>query len=287
MFNPVALLTAHGIEFNTAGKNTQEGWISIQCPLCGDGSDHGGFNLAGGYYNCWRCGSSSTAWVIRHLLNIGYTEAVRTIVEFEGQAVVTRRTREYASRVELPGKAMEPRHRKYLANLNYPRSVIEKYGLMGTGRMGRLAHRIVIPVHFDGTLVAWQCRTIVDGSPKYITSSPEESVLSVKDVLYNVDNCQQRRVIVVEGVTDVWRIGNNCVATFGIGWTTQQALLLAESFDEVHILFDSGENEQVRAKKLETRLTEYGCYAQVGHLESGDPGSMTDVQVAVLHRELC
>lgn len=289
MFDAVRFLSDYNVESFTEGKNTQPGWISIRCPLCDDHSNHGAFNIDGGYYYCWRCRSSSVPWVIHNLLKVDYTKAVSIASDYDTAHAghVELRERHHAKHVDIPGGPMEPRHRKYLLNRGFSRSTIRKYDLRGTPRNGRLAHRIVIPVYYGGQLVAWQARTIVNGSPKYLSSRVEESVYDVKQILYNLDNCPFRRAIITEGVTDVWRLGDHACATFGMGYSREQVLLMGERFDEVHILFDTGIEEEKRAEELAVELGGIGVHAEILSLDSTkDPGDMTPEQVRDLKQSL-
>lgn len=289
MFDAVRFLSDYNIESFTEGKHTQPGWISFRCPLCEDHSNHGAFNIAGGYYYCWRCRSSSVPWVIQHLLRVDYSKAVSIASDYDTAHAsrVQARERTYAKKVDLPGGPMEPRHRKYLLDRGFSRSIVRKYDLRGTPRSGPLAHRIVIPVYYGGQLVAWQARTILNTSPKYISSKIEESIYDTKKILYNLDNCPFRRVIVTEGVTDVWRLGDHACATFGMGFSQKQVLILGERFDEVYILFDSGAEEEKRAEELAVKLGSIRVYADILSIDSAkDPGDMTPEQVRDLKQSL-
>lgn len=275
MFDALRFLTEHHIETFQEGNNSQPGWVNIRCPLCGDHSNHGGFHLAGGYYHCWRCGGSSEAWVVKQLLRVSYPEAVRTVEVYSGT-----RTKQ-SRRVEkkpffVPGTEMERRHRRYLEQRGFDDLEIErKYGVLGTGRTGELAHRIVIPVILEGEVVTWQARTILDGAqPKYMACPNDVAKTPIKEVLYNLDNCRKRRVIAVEGVTDVWNVGDDCFATFGVATTKKQADLIADRFDELYILFDNEPEAQKRADAFAHSLAFVDVSVEVVVLDSdSDPGS--------------
>lgn len=83
------------------------------------------------------------------------------------------------------------------------------------GNVTQWAHRIVIPFHdAKGTIVQATGRTIHKTvKPKYRDIAKEIATTSAKNVLYNLHRCRRDRpLIVVEGVTDVWRLGGNTVA---------------------------------------------------------------------------
>lgn len=78
-------------------------------------------------------------------------------------------------------------------------------------------NRIIAPVWQHGVLVGWQGRYPDDidwkvtGIPKYYTRPG----MHKSKILHNLDNAKLRPfVVVVEGVTSVWRIGGPAVACF-------------------------------------------------------------------------
>jgi hypothetical protein len=77
--------------------------------------------------------------------------------------------------------------------------------------------RILIPIIQRRKLVSWQARSIEDAwgntpEPKYIF--PPKSKKSMW--LYNMDNALfHKDMVIVEGMTDVWRVGPQAVALFG------------------------------------------------------------------------
>ena len=53
--NIIKVLSDYRIDYDTEGKNTSTGFVSIACPWCEDDpSHHLGINLKEGYYTCWR-----------------------------------------------------------------------------------------------------------------------------------------------------------------------------------------------------------------------------------------
>lgn len=293
MFDAAKFLIDHNVPVFHSGSNVQRGWVGIKCPLCSDHSSHGGFNLSGGYYHCWRCGGSSVPWIVMNLLGISYSKAVDLVADYDQDFVrtieVRRETTVTLKAVGLPGGLLDLQQRKYLLRRGFDPAMLEdKYRIRGTGRTGDLAHRIVIPILFNGQVVAWQARTTIEGvEPRYLSSSTEESILSVKEVLYNLDNCKKRRVIVCEGVTDVWRVGDDCCATFGVAYSQEQRALLCERFDEIFVLFDTGREEFKRASELAALLDGAGKHVEIlSEIDAKDPGMMTEQQVEQLKDEL-
>jgi hypothetical protein len=114
--------------------------------------------------------------------------------------------------------------------------------------------RLYIPIRMGGLLVGWQGRYAGDrdwgacGVPKYYNAPG----LRKGQLLYNYDRAMaQPFVVVVEGVTDVWRLGPPAVALFGKSASPEQARLLAAGWHgkPVVILLDpdaADEAEKVR-----------------------------------------
>ncbi len=71
-----------------------------------------------------------------------------------------------------------------------------------------------------------------------------------------MDYIDKDKVIVVEGVTDVWRLGKGkAVATFGINFTQRQLnILVKRKFKKIGILFDNGQQAQEQADELKESL---------------------------------
>jgi len=90
-----------------------------------------------------------------------------------------------------------------------------------------VAGRIIIPCYMREQLVGWQARCIgepeSDNVPKYYTAPGTQR----NQILYNYDNAKGFNfVVLVEGPTDVWRVGNAGVASLGSAVSRSQIQLL-------------------------------------------------------------
>lgn len=118
--------------------------------------------------------------------------------------------------------------------------------------------RLLIPVHdrIDGEtkLIGWQARAIVpNDSPKYLTAKG----MKKSQALYGLPQIKDTGPIVItEGVTDVWRLGSNCVALFGKTASEAQLKLILKNFRgrELVVMLDS--DAAAEAKELVTRLAD-------------------------------
>lgn len=295
-FDAFAYLRDRGIRVWTEGKNVRgNGWINICCPLCQDHSNHGQFappGWDGPPYTCWICKGHSLQAVIMALERIDYLEACRRVRQYQtvGTSVMVRRPRPRPSgRLSLPKGAgpMGRTHREYLRGRGFdPEDLEARYGLLGTGPVGDLPHRLVIPIIFRTQMVSWQSRDITGRAElRYISASPALEVVKHKEVVYNIDNCRGQAIIVVEGLTDVWRLGDNTGATFGTGFTRAQINLLA-CYRRVFTVYDSETQAQNDAQGLCRILSGMGVETVNILLDSGDPGDMSQDDADRLKRDL-
>lgn len=111
--------------------------------------------------------------------------------------------------------------------------------------------RIIIPIDFRGARVGWQARLTYTPAGRYPPKYLSMAGLAKGQILYNYDRAQQMPfLILVEGVTSVWRLGDTAVAAFGKDLSESQARLLAEASHgekPVIVLLDGGEEEAIRA----------------------------------------
>lgn len=289
MFNCTKFLKDYNIQTSTKGKNTAPGWIQIKCPMCRDDSNHGGFNIKSGMYNCWQCGTHQVTAIIRNLLNISNKEAFSIWRQY--QTNFTYQSKEeikHAEKVIFPigtGPLLKM-HKDYLHKRKYEADKLEKeYSLKGTNHIGEDKFRIICPIYLNYQLISYIGRDITNKSDmRYKACSKENEVIHYKHTLYNIDQANKDSVIIVEGVTDVWRLGNNSIATFGIKYTIEQLYMIAEKYNRVFVLFDPGAEEQ--ANDLALALSSLNIEAQIIFINKDDPGDMTDEEAQYLNKQL-
>lgn len=250
----------YNVPYARSGQHKRAGWINCACPFCtGHSGFHGGFNIAEGYYNCYRCGSHSLFKVIALLTKANYS-VVKNIIKKYSQGsgeVIQRETREnIPSQITFPSdtQPLTQKAKKYLISRNFdPDKLSQIWGIQSTGHTGFYKHRILAPIHQKQKLVSYQCRDVTENHPqKYLACHQEEEIIQHQHCIYGLDQATQKgkTCLVVEGITDVWRMGVGSVCTFGIGFTKQQAKLIALNFDTVFILFDSEIQAQEKAEEL-------------------------------------
>ena len=263
-------LDEFGIYSDPNGKNMGVGWIAVDCPFCGDTGQHGGFNLHSGGWNCWKCATKhKTRAAIKELTGVSWKQTSNIMDDyFEGFGVHSGIAQEIKKvPFKYPGGNLLPdRAKAYLRGRGFdPEYLITKYNVGWGGLSGDYNLRIIIPVYLNKRLLSYQGRDMTgcEGVIRYKDCSKAEAIIYHKNFLYNLDNCPEDWCIVVEGVTDVWALGDNVCATFGTGFTNQQIVMLADFFDRVIIWFDPGVNSQIAAKELAMRLSMLGVRAIV------------------------
>ena len=299
MFDAERFLRDYELPIATAeNKHCRPGWTQTHCPFCTGSRDfHLGININGEYGNCYRCGWKSLSTIIQKLLLCNAPSAKLVLRKY-----LSRNSRLLASSAPTgavpctatevvlpPGTgAMTERHKAYLRKRNYDADYLEQtWGLMGTGPVGEYRHRIVAPITYEGKLVSYQGRDITGKSDlKYMACKLALEVVHHKDVLYGIDHVPSNAVVVVEGITDVWRLGPGAVATFGTSYLPSQVEVLLNHFGVFFVLFDAERAAQESALTLAHQLTATGKIVEKLRLASGDPGGMSQKNADHLMRDL-
>jgi DNA primase len=259
--------------------------------MCSDDSNHGGFNIEKSNYNCHICGSHKLTLVLKQLTTLNDFQ-IRNLIkkyQFKGPAGIT--ISQYQSHHEessiscsLPSNAgpLKSIHKQYLLKRKFDPDKLERiWNLKGTDHNGDYKFRIIAPIYdTNNVLISYQGRDITDQSDiRYKACAKKNEVLHHKHSLYGINKVKSKSIIVVEGITDVWRLGPGSVATFGTGFTNHQVLLLSE-FKKVYILFDNTLEAAQHSLLLKNQLTGLGIFSKVfGHTFGiKDPAELTNQQ---------
>jgi len=291
-FDVISYLEDRGIECHTSGKNVSRGWVEIHCPFpyCNDPSWHCGVNLTSKKFNCYVCGTKGPITkLIKQIDGCSTAEANTTVEKFQDySSSVKEEPVKPASRVLLPRGATEEMpdlHREYLSGRGFdPDYLAKKYRLKFFNNVGDWKFRIIVPVYMKRRLVSFTSRLVVEtkGNP-YRHCSNERAVIPVPHCLYNVDSVRDKAIL-VEGVFDVWRIGDGAVALFGIEIVEEQVRFISQqSWKKVFVLFDPEERAQFQARKLAGQIGKFLPTEVAEYMtESKDPGGFTREQVKEL-----
>lgn len=296
--NFVKLFTDYKIDFNT---RINRGWTNITCPFCDDKTFNGGFNNAGDYYHCWKCGGHNFKQALARAVNIPFNEVDILIEQYAGRnSLLNKLNKKQAKAIKLtlPTNTFTPAERKYLKQRNFsPKLLHEKYKIVGGGITGAWKYRIIIPLILDGKIVSWTGRSILSKQkinelkiPRYKNLSIEQSVIDPKSILYNLDNCISQTAVLTEGAFDVMRLGDGFFCSFGTELTQAQIIEIKNRFSKVFIMFDNEVEAQTKARKFGLQIASMGVDVEIvdayGDFNKNDGGELTESEVQIIRKEL-
>ena len=306
MVDLISFFKTRGIRYWTEGKNCKEGWVNITCRFCDDRSNHLGGNLSNGAFHCWRCGKHSFFEVIRFFEPHAAPEEIQEIIDEHSDY------KSLGRRYSLDGpdtseedidwpfflkEECRPLYSRYLSNRNFAYdSLFYHWGVLLSGpdafyEMLDFRFRLMIPVLWNSELVSFLGRDVTGKAKhRYLTCPKTKEKIHHKNILYGRklgDKTRKRFIIVTEGVTDVWRLGADAAATFGIEFSRNQIRILANSTLHVFVMYDHGRAAQAQADKLIGELNFRGVKAEnvSSYLPPGqDPADLTELDVKhILH----
>ena len=307
-FDIETYLDDRDIPYLTVGKNIGVGWIGMSCPFCGDESTHFGINPEATGFFCWACGEKGNIYKLIKQLE-SKTSGVNSIyskysikanrysrqslrhqaLSLEGDDLLVRKTalmKIYNNFSRTPFS----NHINYLQerdfNYNY---LTYKYKLRYSGPASlKDSHCIIIPILYQKELLSYVARDVTNTrEQRYRNCENDVSIVSPKQSIYNLDNAKSDKpILVVEGPTDVWRIGDNTVATMGTQYCAAQVHTLS-SFNKIYILFDNTVKAQTQATDLAKQLSVFSNEVYVLQTDmKSDPALLTTKDVKQLRYEL-
>ena len=292
------LFADYKVEYN---NRVNRGWTNVTCPFCDDKTFNGGFNNAGNYFHCWKCGAHDFKQALSRTINVPINEINGIIEEYAGRNVILNKLNNKKTsikKIELPSDTFTTMERKYLRERNFePKYLHDKYKLVGGGIAGDWKYRIIIPLIYDGKIVSWTGRSILSKRqlqelkiPRYKNLSIEKSVIDPKSILYNLDNCKNKVGVLTEGPFDVMRLGNDFFCSFGTQLTQAQISLIKSRFEKIFIMFDNEIEAQNKARKFGLQISSIGVDVELvdayGDFGKNDGGELTESEVQVIRKEL-
>ena len=293
-----------GVPYQTHGKNCREGWVNTRCPYCDDVSNHLGGHIESGSFNCWKCGRHDRAETLSKLLGIELNEVFKIIRKYKGKSKYIKKEvrRDKPTSLKYPNKIYDgllPPQKQYLISRGYdPETVCKLWNVKSTTELSFLnakgkridfRGRIIIPIEWSGQVVSYQSRDITNESELRYMSCPAALELINHKRIYYSHGSIGRAGICVEGITDVWRMGKNSFALFGIQFTNSQINVIANRFDQIFILFDNEPIAQKQANLLIERLSfrNVDCYNISDMLgKANDPAELKEKDVKRILREV-
>ena len=295
-FDILSFYEDFGIDYIEHGhKHCRPGWIQTPCPFCtGNPGYHLGFNLNTNFFSCWRCGFHSNIEVIHEFAATDWGKAKTVLKEYQSvfnnfskQTIEKKRRVTELIMPPLTG-SLGKNHKKYLINRGYnPDTLANEWDLLGTGPVGSYKNRIIAPITYNGKMVSYQGRDITGRSGlRYKACEQANEIIDHHNLLYGLDNVKGNKCILVEGITDAWRLGYGAVATLGIKFKPIQFQLLWERFNTVYIMFDDDPQAQAQAQKIGNDLViMFDIDVEICQIK-GDPGSLKQEEANEHKKEL-
>ena len=293
-FDVISFLKHFNISFSYTGNMVTKNYIGIEhCPFCDKHKTHSGIHKERHNFYCWVCGGHTLFNYIKKVLNIENYLVFRYLKQFSSKNIDYKTNPSvsnwnlFNNECTLPKgtHSLENRFKQYIKNRGYPLSIVKKYNLKNTGIEGDFKHRLIFPFYINNQLVTYIGRSI---SKKSYKDCPiEKSILPPKLTLYNYDKLKSYdNCLIVEGVFDCLRIGDNCVSTSGVSWSDNQIkLLLNKHPKKVYVCYDSEIEAQEKAKKLCGSLSLYTETERI-ELPKGDIGDLTSEEGYWLRNKL-
>lgn len=226
-----------GVKYALGGDNTTRGWASMPCIFCHDHANHLGVNLRGRYFHCWLCGETGdVVKLVQAIEGLSFPAAKVRLEDFQGfgeepkEESAARRYDGLLPKGTVPIVGEIPAAvRKYLERRRFGESILRDYGLMWCPPGGEFPLRLIVPIYLDGELVSWQAADVTGrASRKYVSCADDRALVPKLGLIYGIDDvADSREVVLVEGVTDRWRVGKRrCMAFLGKAWDYAHTMLL-------------------------------------------------------------
>lgn len=163
---------------------------------------------------------------------------------------------------------------KYLCHdRGYSRELLREYDIAycESSHYKSASNRIIIPIVFQGKYRGWQARSI--GNPKFGPKYFTAPGLKKSCLIYNFDRASKCPYpVIMEGATDVWRVGEAGICLFGKTISERQLSLVQQTWRKAIVLLDPDAEKE--AKSLCNKLRSASVLTSMVTLPTGvDPGS--------------
>lgn len=291
LFDIKSYLEDRGIRIFTEGKNTSPGWININCPWCGDKSNHLGINLWSKKMHCWKCKPKGSVINLVMLLDgIPFSIAEKVMFQYEDLYFYQHIPKEKEKvKFQLPKEASSTfanNFINYLIGRGFdPKEIIPKYQLISGTHLGDYKFRIIIPVIMYGRMIGFTSRDITGKAELRYKECPKEmAIIPPEQWLYNLDTVGEA-IAFVEGPFDVMRCGNGFVSNLGTSFSLSfVSILKNRGVKRAFTIFDPEKEATKQSIKLRNLLSTVIPHVENINLNEGDPAELSDQDVKVLRR---
>jgi len=231
--------------------------------------------------------------LVMKLQHLSYDDAVSVINTFSKRGQLERRhdTPKEKHEFHLPlgtSDELTDHHKDYLINRDFdPVLIQQKYGIKAVGPISSrgFANRILIPYFYGNQIVTYTARDITDSDrERYRTCPKDTAIINVDHILYNIQTIRDIAVI-VEGPTDVWRMGDHFVAMGSLVWNSKRLILLKQC-KQVFVWPDFGNKEKLIWSELAYSLSTIVPDVRFIEIDEGDPGDLDETTVRNFRREI-
>ena len=280
-------LNDRGIDCKTSGHtDIGSGWIGITCvfPFCSDDMHHLGINLNSKFFSCWKCGEKGSAIKLIHEIEAcSWHKAKEIALSYQDKLSSLKPSGTYThtepGHCNIPSfatKTITKGAGDYLYSRGFdPAKLYQKYNLHSCLTYGDYSYRIMAPVFLYRKMVSFMSmgyHNLV--KPHYLACPIKKSVLPINSTIYNIDNIHGTRAILVEGITDVWRFGDNVGGMYGKLVTHEQvSLLLEKGIREVFLMPDPDAMNEAKTNAF--NLSTVMDTAEILEIADGDPAEFT------------
>jgi DNA primase len=279
-------------------KQCSDSFYNMECPFCGSSGQLLGISRSEGFVTCYFCSSHSAVETIKELGDLSWKQAFDLADKYKESAVDE--IKHKATKAKGPKKRNKtlqlPAHTKlkvsgaeYLKKRGFSvKKMVEDFGVVQAKKGTEYTDRIIIPINYEGSLVSYITRDITgEKQNKYKVCPSDDELVDHKDILFNIDNCTEDWVIVVEGSLDCMKFEPSVVcSTLGIKYSQSQANAL-KKFSTVFVLFDSEPKARLQGKLLASGLSLGGVNAYNLQLSGGrDPGDCSYEEMSDLVEHL-
>lgn len=294
-----AIFLSNGIHVaDSTEKHYRRGWVNTPCPFCvGSSGNHLGWSINQQYFICWRCGWHPLDKVLSTLVR--NTDSISDILsDYKTSSIRIKKEDRVATATKcvLPSNIpLSKAARKYLRARKFnPTRLSALWELRSTNNLvclPSMKNRIVAPIYYKGRLVTYQTRDVTNKAKlRYITAAKDKEVVHHKHLVYGIDQVPTDSVVIVEGITDVWRLGFGAVCTFGIKYTPYQLLVLSK-FKNRFVLYDTTDPQaRKQGRKLAEELSSFNGNTEyielTGKYSRCDPAELPSTYASDLMNEL-
>jgi hypothetical protein len=243
-FDVKAYLDNKKILYSIGGDNVAYGWVGVRCIYCSDHANHLGINLRTKQTHCFKCGAGGDILrFVQDLENISFSATLIRAREFESiKKKEEVKIRESKGKVEFPStfRYLEKKNlpivvKEYLKTRRFKKDLISDYKL-GYCEGGFYEHYMIVPIILDGKVVSWQAvDATLKGRLRYIDCPKDKGIMFNKQLVYGIDGFKHKQAILVEGLTDKWRVGGEGLGLFGKGTKDQMTLMVERLSRELQI----------------------------------------------------